>query len=134
MVLRLSDGDLPHPIFEFSCQQPYKFWDEMPGDYFPIWETGTLQTGLILGEPLKFIQLTVEDPDDFHVISESEQGLLADLFIDLVEDDNGQEELQEAAEAVGFRYLEDVLKFRNSARKLDFDEYRQARQRFTASL
>lgn len=123
-VLQLAGGPHPSDLFFFRCQEPR---GEAPPGLVPLWECGDWITAARPGP--EFVGYSLEDPQSLWPFATSEQGLLADLFSDLVEDEDWDDEeeslreIREAAEAVGFRHLEDLLSFQEShGNNLDYAE------------
>lgn len=113
----LALGLATDPIFWFRAEPPFY---SAPGtgapdgeDVVALWECQTRVTGARRGSDgrLEFLKFDLESPDDFHVIGSSEQSVLADLFLDLYEDEHPESDLRRAAAAVGFRYLDGILRF-----------------------
>jgi hypothetical protein len=85
----------------------------------PLWQFEWWVTAVRLKEGrLEYLGFDANDPEVWQVLAYTEQGLLANLFSDLVEDEDWDEEeeealrgLREAAEQVGFQHLDALLAF-----------------------
>ncbi len=58
----------------------------------------------------RFITFTLEDPDDVEVLGSTFQAVVADLLIDLFEDDESDEVLEEIARLFEFRHFTRLLR------------------------
>ncbi|MGB7343321.1 MAG: hypothetical protein WBD20_03855 [Pirellulaceae bacterium] len=78
----------------------------------PIWQSGDTITA-ICHPPAKptFIRFDIELVDDYEELASTEQGMLANLFVGLIEDNDelAPEGFADAAHAIGFRYLDMVF-------------------------
>jgi hypothetical protein len=115
-VIEQSSGNLIHPLFEFRCQPPFYPYHGAAApaglEIVPIWESGDAITAICRppSRPM-FIRFDIELVDAYEEIASTEQGMLANLFVGLIED-NDELDLDgftDAALAIGFRYLERVF-------------------------
>lgn len=90
-------------------------------------------------KPLEYIAFSSQNPEAWQVIAYSEQGVLANLFSDLIEDEDWEFEaeeaekaLTEAAEICGFRYLKDLLAFQEA--HADSEDYAEDLAEWTKTL
>ena len=110
---RVASGEELHPALWYRCKGPPFLADHgataPPGTpILPLWDCGDMVTGLREAQSgLEFVNFHVEAPEDCLVLSRSEQGLWATVFVDLIEDspESGKAEFAEAALAVGFKFL-----------------------------
>lgn len=101
--------------FEYRVENPSNGWtcylpDEVEVAY-PLWSCNADQTLLCVDKGGYWFARGYHDDHDLNRISNSHQGLLADLFISLYESEETDFALKEAASASGFRFLEKVLEF-----------------------
>jgi hypothetical protein len=104
--------------FRFRCEPRESGWPYyMPKDVdavYPLWTSNADVTAVWKRRgKLEFVNLLHDDPD-LTVVSRTEQGLLADLFRQLLENedwgdaDSALNRQREIAEAAGFNYLEEL--------------------------
>lgn len=121
-VVGLATGDHSEDMFFFRCQgtpppQEMRFPEGVPAE--PLWQCEGWATAVRARDGRnEFVAFDSDNPEIWQVIAHSEQGLLANLFSDLIEDEDWEEEVEEseaglraAAEAVGFRHLDDLMAF-----------------------
>lgn len=130
-VVDLAMGRHPHDLFFFRCQEP----PDLEGA-LPLWQCEGWVTAFHGGE---FVGMDPKDPEARQVIARTEQGLLANLFSDLVEDEDWEEEeeeamaaLREAAEEVGFQHLDDLLAFQE--RHAEDEDYAETLAEWTRRI
>src|SRR5262249_4077136 len=76
---------------------------------YPLWSTNADQTLLLVsGSKISYGKGWHDNPD-MEMISQTSQGLLANLLNAIWESEASEEEMREAAEFCGFRYLSDLL-------------------------
>ncbi len=140
-LLELSAGRTPHPLFQHICNDPYYIYHggSSPSglQVVPIWEEGMLLTAASeTRNGLQIIRFSLELPNAYWVIARSEQGLWADLFASLVDgwsrSEADPDEVEEAAKAVNFRFLEETLAFIEAHR--DSVNYTDLRDEFAHSI
>jgi hypothetical protein len=116
-VVRLAAGEVSHPAFRFACGEPHGVY--VPGaapdrgaPVIPLWEScGGVSAARRTRRGVEFVGFSIEDPDEVWPVARTEQGLLAELFLDLLEyEGNSQadDDLPRAAAAVGFRFLPEL--------------------------
>lgn len=117
-AIRLGlDGQLPHPVFKFYCEVPHMSPDDQAA-------TGPLVVGLYEGpgdvchgvrhtpSGLEFVRFSSEEPERIRVMGRNEKAVWVELFSDLLtSEDFSGDELIEAADAVGFRALPEVIQY-----------------------
>jgi hypothetical protein len=143
-VIRLSCGENLHDLFSIGCEGPPRrvyHQAEVPDGppFIPFWEFADSVTGLWVAADgrLEFIQFDVEAPDEFRVLAHTEQGFLAAVL--LWQYQNGDDELEwddfwEPAEAIGFRYLAELVAAYERTPIAGYDDYRAFQRRFVAQL
>lgn len=141
-VVRLSCGEKIHDLFGISCDGPP--WEvyhnaEVPDGppLVPLWEFAEGVTGLWeKAGRLEFIEFDVEAPDEFWVLARSEQGFLASLLLWHYQnrDDLEWADFKEPAEAIGFRYLPELVAAYEQAPIADYDSYEAFKRQFVAQL
>ena len=78
---------------------------------FPLWSTNADQTLILLaGTEVSYAKGWHDNPD-MEIISQTSQGLLADLLNKIWESEASDEEMQAAANACGFKYLSEYLEW-----------------------
>ena len=136
-ILSLASGHLPHKAFWYRCAKVYKLaamGDQVPGPpLVDLWECGDSITACRMNQGvLEFVEFNVEHPEDIEVIATSEQGLLAHVFIELSEDEDDDQLLRDAAASVGYRWLEETLRFQSQ--NGGDPEYRRKLREFVLSI
>lgn len=97
-------------LLGFRCQPPF-YWRSSPisaRPITPLWECGTTLV-YFNRETVLFEKCSLEDIDDTWANYRSVQAILADLFIELYEDELTDEELRSVAEILGFKHIERFL-------------------------
>lgn len=130
-LVRLAAGKPVHPAFGFRCQAPPRYSYHGAGcpggpPLTPLWDCGDTVTAVWErdGRP-EFIEFCIEADGEFWVLAATEQGLWATVFTALVEDrdDLGADELRDAAQVVGFRFLDRVVAGRQEADLSTFEQH-----------
>ena len=159
-IMRLAKGEAKtvHETFTFWCETPwYGYfanrqgkvpesipWGD-PGDTLvPMWGWGEMMTLLRKSATgaTDFVQLSIEDATyNLWLTGETEQGLLGDLMIDVIEsldwssaetwEGEARQTVEEAAQAVGFRFLGETFAFLDTVSAANYTEEKRA---FTRSL
>lgn len=142
-VVDLATKDHAEDMFFFRCQgtPPAEElrWPE-GGSGQPLWQCEGWVTAVREREGRReFLAFDADDPELWQVIAYGEQGLLANLFSDLIEDEDWEEEEEEAlaglraaAEAVGFRHLDELLAF--AEQHADDEDYAVTLAEWTKTL
>jgi len=114
--------------FVFSADRPdcFRYWCEDPGlgwtcfvpeeveRAYPLWSTNADQTlVLVSGGKLSYGK-GYHDTPEVEMVSQTSQGLLADLLNSIWESEASEDEIQEAAAFCGFRFLNEYLAFSDS--------------------
>lgn len=97
-------------LLGFRCQPPLR-WISSPisaRPIIPLWECGATLT-YYDNESKFFEKCSLEDIDDVWCRYSSAQAVLADLFIELYEDELEDEDLTLVANALGFKHVERLL-------------------------
>jgi hypothetical protein len=113
-LVRLASGDCVHATFRTSCLGPayytYHMAEPPTGPLFvPLWDHCDTVVGVWeRPDGPEFIEYDIEadDHDVYESLARTEQGFWATRFDFLFECDVPIEVLQEAAAAVGFRFLD----------------------------
>jgi hypothetical protein len=116
-LIRLSEGLIPDEIFEYRCKTPFYVYQGLrlpEGEVIvPLWDCGDVVTAVRgpLADKLEFIRFGIEYVDEFQIIARTEQGMLAHLFVEFVEDNDEwpPREFDDAANLVGFRYMSTLV-------------------------
>jgi hypothetical protein len=120
-LIRLSSGELVHPLFRDACLGPpyyvYHGAHTPPGLLLvPLWDHGDSVFGVWeRADGPEFITYSIEAAEEFAVVSRTEQGFWATQFDFLYECDAPLERLRDAASAVGFRFIDRLLTAREVA-------------------
>lgn len=120
-LIRLSSGECVHPTFRNSCLGPpyYVYHGAgVPGDppLVPLWDHGDTVVGLReRADGPEFVEFSIEGDIEARQLARTEQGFWATRFDFLYEAEVPDAELREAADAVGFRFLERHLASREAA-------------------
>jgi hypothetical protein len=122
-IIALATGKAPHAIFAYRCEAVADPKADVgdsapPGPPFTtLWECGDTITGYWKrARKIEFVEFDIEAPKEQVVIGHSAQALLGWTFFWLVEDEDWDDReatlarLREAAQAVGFAHLDDVLR------------------------
>jgi hypothetical protein len=81
---------------------------------FPLWSTNADQTLLLISGNEISYGMGYHDNPDIEMISQTSQGLLADLLNRVLESEASEEAMRAAAQCCGFRYLTEYLAFVNA--------------------
>jgi hypothetical protein len=92
------------------CQRPHYYYSSpiSARPIVPLWECG-VRLVYFNRVSSRFEQCSLEDIDAVHAHYPSAQAAVADLFVDLVEDEHGEAELHRAAAQAGFVHLGRLL-------------------------
>ena len=142
-VIRLALDDHSEDMFFFRCQEPppagdLRFPEGLPAE--ALWQCEGWVTAARKREGrLEYLGLDAADPEAWQVIAYTEEGLLANVFSDLIEDEDweGEEEealagLRDAAEAAGFQHLDELLAFQEE--HADDEDYAEVLAEWTKTL
>jgi hypothetical protein len=104
--------------FRYWCEDVNRGWTCFVPDNadiaYPVWSTNADQTlVLVAGSKASYAKGWHDNPD-IEMISETTQGLLADLLNKIWESEVSDEEMQVAAQVCGFKYLSEYLGFANA--------------------
>lgn len=114
--------------FIFAKERPeqFRYWCEgVTGSWtcyipdnvtvaYPLWSTNANQTLLLLTENRISYGNGCHDNPNIEMLSRTSQGLLATLLNSIWESEASEEEMREASEFCGFRYLDDLFEFVNA--------------------
>lgn len=106
LIQHLSQYD-PSSLLGFRCQPPYHWKSSSISNrpVVPLWECGT--TLAYFHRDTQFFETcSLADIDNVWVRYKSIQAILADLLIDLYEDELTEDELRSAAKILGFQNIE----------------------------
>lgn len=114
-VLKLASGQCIHTAFEYCCESLYEIYHGGEGPtgltIAPLWQHGDSVTAVDLTTQgqVRFLEFSIEGPDEYWVLATTEQGMLGQLFISLLErayEPDELEEVRQAAQVVGFKHLD----------------------------
>lgn len=132
LVLEIFDGTAKAPGLNYRCQDPWRvfsIWSESLRDFVPMWECGVVVTGLDLSDGC-FVKFSLEAPDEPWERFSKFSHVVADLLIDLWEDEIDDPDLEELAKQFEFEGLEPLLKGLNEGNlnggHTDYREWRRA--------
>ena len=142
-VTWLATGDHGEDMFFFRCGEPQdpaslRFPEGLPAE--ALWQCDTWVTAVRRREGrLEYLGFDSTDPEAWQVVALTDQGLMANLFSDLVEDEDWEEEeeealagLREAAEKVGFEHLDALLAFQTE--HAEDEDYAEVLAEWTRTL
>ena len=123
--------------FGYWCEDVQGSWTcFVPDDVtvaYPLWSTNADQTLLVLsGTKISYGKGWHDNPE-MEMISETSQGLLANLLNSIWESEASEEEMREASEFCGFRYLSDLFEFVNAPTP-NCVEWAQSRRQFVSAI
>jgi hypothetical protein len=145
-LVRLSNGEVIHDLFEFLCKGPPYFvyegeagtprgpkftplWDEYSDGVVGVWERG---------DGLEFIDFSIESPDEYTVLSRTDQGLMARMllsqFQNVVLGEMDWELYREPARVLGFRYFGRLVSAHQRREVSDYDAFLAFRDEFVARV
>lgn len=119
-LVQLSSGNCLHEAFRGICVGPptraYPRPDAPDGPaWIALWDQGSMVYAVLEDEgSLEFNRYSIERPRDIDAIARSEQGFWLHRFDFLYECDKPDDTLRQAAQAVGFRYLDRYLSERKA--------------------
>jgi hypothetical protein len=119
--IRLASGDCVHPTLRNSCLGPpyYVYHGAGTPDgppLVPLWDHGDTLAGVWeRADGPEFIEFSIEADDEVWPQARTEQGFWATRFDSLYEAQVPEEELRQAAGAVGFRFLDRLVASREAA-------------------
>lgn len=120
-LVQLSSGTCLHEAFRGICVGPPTRAYPRPGAsdgpvWIALWDQDAMVYAVLEDEDgLEFNRYSIERPRDIDVIARSEQGFWMHRFDFLYERDLPDDTLRQAAQAVGFRYLDRFLRERHAA-------------------
>ncbi len=135
----------PHgeDLFFFRCgevdsPEAMRFPEGLPAE--PLWQFDWWVTAARRRDGhLEYLGFDANDPENWQLLATSEKGLLTNLFSDLIEDEDWEEEeeealraLREAAEQVGFEGLDGLLAFQ--AEHAGDEDYTETLAEWTRTL
>jgi hypothetical protein len=129
IIRHLEKHDLGSPL-GFRCQPPL-YWESSPiakRGFIPLWECGTM-LWYFNPQTKTFENCSLEDIDDVRHKYVSLQSVLAELVLELYEDETEIGELRGLAESAGFRHVDRLLAEAEKNR----DSYREWRDGFPAT-
>jgi hypothetical protein len=118
---QLATGECIHEVFRGSCLgPPYRVYHgaQVPQgpDFVPLWDHGSRVCGLREGlGGLEFIDFSIEAPLEFEHLAGTEQGFWTTRFDFLYECEVSGGALRQAANRVGWQFLERYLADRELA-------------------
>ena len=114
-LVRLSSGEVIHEMFRYGCLGPpyyvYHGASTPAGPpLIPLWDRNDTVVGVWerLDGP-EFIEFSIESDDGYTPLARTEQGFWTTQFDFFYESDAPLGELGAAAEAVGFRFVDQYL-------------------------
>ena len=120
-LVQLSSGNCLHEAFRGICVGPptraYPRADASDGPaWIALWDQDSMVYAVLQDEGgLEFNRYSIERPRDIDAIARSEQGFWLHRFDFLYERELPDDTLRQAAQAVGFRYLDRYLSERKAA-------------------
>ncbi len=114
----------PRHVLGFRCEPPYHVFSSplIERNIFPLWECG-ITTVYFNEKTNKFEVCNLEDIDDVWESYSSIQGLFAYLLLQLWEDEKTDEEIVEIGNAIGFKFVSQLLQEAESAE--DYSTWRE---------
>ncbi len=100
---------------------------------YPLWSTNADQPLLLRSGSAISFGMGYHDNPDIEMIAQTPQGLLADLLNRIWESEATEEEMREAAQVCGFKYLAELREFVNSP-ELDGLGWQQRRRQFLSEI
>ncbi|GEP44709.1 hypothetical protein [Brevifollis gellanilyticus] len=104
IVLLLFDGTASRSELAYRCESPHKSLTRgsaLPRPLIPLWECGTIVTAFDSLDR-SFCKLSLEAPREYWFSGVSFDGVIADLMIDLWEDELSETALSEMADLMEF--------------------------------
>lgn len=141
-LVRLSRGEAIHEAFRHNCLGPPYYVYHSAGTpegppLVALWDRQDTVIGLWRRpDGLEFVEFSIEVDDEFTSLARTEQGFWATQIDLLYECEKPLEELEEAAAAVGFRFLERHMKARRANESMlgTFETHRTWLRRLVASI
>lgn len=140
-VIRQSASEEVHPIFSTRCKPPFYSYHgavcPAGPPLVPLWDSGDTVTAVWQPDDrLEFIEFRIECRGEYQVLARTEQGLLANLFVNLLEDEDdvGPEQRETAATLIGFRFLPEVIAAYQAADHKTTEAHEAFRRRLMNSI
>lgn len=141
-LMRLAAGECLHEAFRGSCLGPpcYVYHGAAVPDgppLVPLWDHGSRVAGLRAGpDGSEFIEFSIETPQAFEVVARTEQGFWTTRFDFLYECEVPDDVLRQAAEQVGFRFVDRYMSAREAAEEQlrTFHDHRTWRRELVARI
>jgi hypothetical protein len=122
-LVRLASGDCVHRMFRHSCLGPPYYFYHMAGTragppLAPLWDCNDTALGVWeRADGPEFIEFSIEaeDEDEYTPLARTEQGFWATQFDFYYGGEIPDEEVREAAAAVGFQFLDRLVAAREAA-------------------
>ena len=127
IIQRIFGGTTGDRALEQRCGFPFHSISEpnLPPRYVPLWERGIVSTGYD-PDSGTFKKISLENPSEPYFQLESFDYVVADLLIDLWEDDVADDKLIEIADAFQFDRAQQLIHALESGAVGDYDSWRHA--------
>lgn len=128
IVTQIFDGTAPHEELSYRCTDPWKSLVDasgFPDHMLPLWECGTTVTAYD-GSDGTFCQIDLEAPDEVRLRVRNFDGIVADLLIDLWEDEIPDDSLADVASQFEFNRLPHLVTALEAGPIGEYDAWRTA--------
>jgi len=141
-LIRLASGECVHSTFRNSCLGPpyYVYHGAVVPDgppLIPLWDHDDTVVGVWeRADGPEFVEFNIEADGEVWSLAGTEQGFWATRFDFLYESEVPDEQLREAAAAVGFRFVDQLVASREAAagRLGTFELHEAWRREFVAGI
>lgn len=128
IVSQIFQGTTSRPELSYRCENPHKSLADgsgFPKHFLPLWECGTFVTAFDLADRM-FCKIDLESPGAPHFRVKGFDGVVADVLIDLWEDEVGDDVLSDLAAQFGFSRLPSLLSALERGSTSDYETWRDA--------
>jgi hypothetical protein len=125
--------------FDYWCEDLAGSWTAFVPDHvtvaYPLWATGADQTLLLVsGSSVSYGKGYHDGTPDVERISQTSQGLLATLLMQIWESGATADEMRDAAQFCGFHFWRDLVEFLDATASLDSQLWSKQEQTFIAEI
>jgi hypothetical protein len=128
IVAQIFDGAALRSELSYRCEEPHKSLIDgsgFPKHLFPLWECGTTATAYDASDGT-FCKIDLEAASQVRFRVKDFDGVVADVLIDLWEDEIPDDDLTDLAREFGFSRLPQLITALECGPTSDYDSWREA--------